>query len=195
MNVGAHCHAGLGNELDAVLGHSSHRGCVDYLRIHTGLDRLKHIATCQVNGRGLFEAEVNVGLRGRHQSVYYALHVAACHVVGLQIVARDGAQAGLVCLDERRDNHPGRHIADAHQEQLYQRNLYARHLGREPQEEGHEMKEHRKKDNGGKYQAYHYNRSFKHVACVFWGLFIRVVSFYVVPLAVFLLRCTVWFGK
>ena len=114
--IGTHRNAGFGYELNTIFGHSCHGGCVYYFRIDTRLHSLEHIAAGQVDGGSFFKREVDVGLRCRHQRMHHALHVSARHVVGFKVVARHGAQPGLVCLDKARHDDAGRHITNAHQE-------------------------------------------------------------------------------
>ena len=142
MNVGAHRHTGLGNELNTIFSHGSHRRRVDNLRVDTRLYSFEHIASGKVNSRSLFKGKVDVGFRSRHQRMHHALHVSTGHIVSFKVVARNILQSGLVCLNQAGHNYSGRHITNAHQKQLHQRNLYTRHLGREPKKERYKMKEH-----------------------------------------------------
>ena len=142
VNVGTHGDAGFGDELDAVFGDGCHGWRVDDLGVDARLHSLEHVAAGEVDGGSLFKGEVDVGLRCRHEGMYHALHVATGHVVCLEVVAGDVVQTGLVRLDEGGHDDVGRHIAQAHQGQLQQRNADARHACRHPQKEGHEMEEH-----------------------------------------------------
>ena len=148
VDVGAYGDAGLCYQLDTVFGYGGYGWRVDYLRVDGSLHGLEHVAARQVYGRGLFKRQVDVGFRCRNQGMYHALHMSARHVVGFQIVAGDVLQAGLMGLDEARHDDTGRHVADAHQEELYQRDAHARYFGGEPKEERYEMKEYRQKDDG-----------------------------------------------
>lgn len=67
--------------------------------------------------------------------MYHLLHVSAGHVVSLQFIAGNGTQSSFMGLNHGRYDDVGRHVTDAHQEQLDKRNLDARYLGREPEEE------------------------------------------------------------
>ena len=78
----------------------------------------------------------------------HTLHMAAGKEVGLQFVAGDIVKPGLVSLNQRGHNHIGRHITDAHQKELDERDVNAADMGAEPQEERHEVKEDRQHDDG-----------------------------------------------
>ena len=139
VDVGTHRYAGLGNELDTVLGHGCHRRSVDYLRVDRSLHSLKHVATCEVDGCGLFERKVDIGFRSTDQRVHHSLHMTTSHIVGFKIVACDVAEAGLVGLNQGRHNDARGHIANTHQKELDERNVYARNFGREPEKERHKV--------------------------------------------------------
>ena len=141
VDIGTHRDAGLGDELDTVFGNGGNRRRINDFGINGGLHGFEHVATGEVNSRGLFKREVYVGFRRADKSVHHALHVAAGHIVRLEVVARDVAQPCLVRLDEARHDDVGRHVTDAHQEELQQRDVYARHFGGYPKEEGYEVEE------------------------------------------------------
>lgn len=79
--------------------------------------------------------------------MYHLFHVSAGHIVSFQLVARNGAQSGLVGFNHGRHDDVRRHVTDTHQEQLDERNLYTRHLGRKPEKERHVVKEYDQKDD------------------------------------------------
>ena len=78
----------------------------------------------------------------------HLLHVSARHVVGFKLVARDVAQSGFVGLDHGGHDGVGRHVADAHQEELDEGDVHSRHFGGKPEEERYVMEEHGQKDDG-----------------------------------------------
>ena len=65
-------------------------GAVDDLGVDAGLHGLEHVAAGQVDGGGLLEGQVDVGLVGGDQRVDHVDDVAAGQVVGFQLV---GARA------------------------------------------------------------------------------------------------------
>ena len=134
-DVGTHSHTGLGDKLDAVLGDSSDGRSVDDLGIYAHLDSLEHIAAGKVDGGGHLKAEIDVGLRCRHEGVHHALHITAGKVVSLEIVARNIMEPGLVSLDKSSYDHACRHLAYSHKHKLQQRDLHTAYPGRNPQEE------------------------------------------------------------
>ena len=79
--------------------------------------------------------------------MHHALHMTAGHIVRFEIVACHVGQSGLVRFYQTRHNDIGRHITDAHQKQLDERNVNARYLGRQPEEERHEVKEYTQNDD------------------------------------------------
>ena len=83
--------------------------------------------------------------------------MSARHVVGFQIVAGDVLQTGLMGFDEAWHDDAGRHVADAHQEKLDERNVHAGDLGGKPKEERHEMEEYRQNDDGDNGNEYRKN--------------------------------------
>ena len=146
-DVGTNRHARLGDELDAVLGYGGHGRSVDDLGVDRHLNGFEDVAPRQVDGGGHLEGQVDVCLGGRHEGVYHLFDVSACQIVGFEAVACDVAQACLVGFDEPWHDDVGRHVTDAHQEELHQRDVDARHLGREPEEEGHIMEKQNQKDD------------------------------------------------
>ena len=131
FDIGPNRYAGLGDELDAVLGHGRHRRRVDDLRIHRHLHRLEHIAAREVDGRGHLEVEHDVGFLSRDECMDHVRNVASRKIMGLQFVGIE-VQAGFRALDHRRDDHRRRHLAPAHQYELQQTEPHARHERREP---------------------------------------------------------------
>ena len=75
----------------------------------------------------------------------HLFYMSTSQIVGLQPIAGDGAQSGLMRLNQTGYNDVGRYVTDAHQEELHQRDVHARDLGAEPEEEGHIMEEHSQK--------------------------------------------------
>ena len=64
VDVGAHRHACLGYELDAVLGNSGYRRCVYHFGVDGSLYGFKNITAGQVDGSSLLEREIYVGFGG-----------------------------------------------------------------------------------------------------------------------------------
>ena len=157
MDVGTHRYAGLGYELNTILRHCCHGRRVNNFGIDACLHGLEHVASGQVDGGGFLKAQVDVGLGGGNQGVNHALHMAPRHVVSLQIVARDAAQSGFVRFYEAGHDDAGRHITDAHEEKLNERDVNARNFGGKPKEEGNKMKENGQQDDDGKSNAHHDN--------------------------------------
>ena len=63
-DISPHGDARLGDQLDAVLGHSGDRRGVDHLRIHAHLDRLKDVTPGEVDRSSIAEAQVDPRLIG-----------------------------------------------------------------------------------------------------------------------------------
>ena len=140
LDVGAHRHAGFGDELNAVLGHSGYGGRVDDLGVHRHLHGLEHVAAREVDGRRHLEVEHDVGFLRRHEGVDHVRDVTAGEVVGLQLVGIE-FQARFRALDHRRHDDRGRHLAPAHEDELQQTDVHARDQGREPQSHGNEIED------------------------------------------------------
>ena len=119
MDVGTHGHAGLGYQLDTVLGHSRYWRSVDNLGIYGHLHGLKHVAARQVNGGSLLEVEGDVGLVGADEGVYNPADVALGQIVGLKFVGVE-FKAGLGAGNHSLDNGSRRDLAPAHQNKLDQ---------------------------------------------------------------------------
>ena len=72
----------------------------------------------------------------------YSLHMSSGHIMGFEIVACDLMESSLMGFDEARHDDAGRHIANAHKEELNERYFHARNFGRKPQKEGYEVEKH-----------------------------------------------------
>ena len=62
VDVGAHCHTGLGYELYTILGHSGYRRGIYYLGVYTHLHGLEHIAACEVDCGSHLKRQRYIGL-------------------------------------------------------------------------------------------------------------------------------------
>ena len=62
VDIGAHGHPRLADELDAVFGDRRHRWRIDDLRVHGHLHRLENVTPCQVDAGGSLEIEGDIGL-------------------------------------------------------------------------------------------------------------------------------------
>ncbi len=97
------------------------RGAVDDLRIDAGLHGLEHVAAGQVDGRGLLEGQVELGLVGGDDRLDHQGHVAAGQVVGFEALAGDPfgvAQSGLHGHDLRADDHLRVDLAERHPQEV-----------------------------------------------------------------------------
>ena len=134
-DIGTYGHTGLSDQLDTILSHSRYRRGVDHLGVHRHLDSFKHVTSGQIDSGSHLERELHIGLGGTHQGMYHTLDVTTGQVVGLQSVAMNVGQSGLVGLDQTVDDLRGRHLTDAHQKELNQRDTYARNGCIDPQHE------------------------------------------------------------
>ena len=139
FDIGTHRHARLGDQLDTVFRHGRHGRGVDDLRVDRHLHRLEHVAARQVDRRSHLEVELNIGLLRRDERMDDIGNVAARQEMRLQLVGIE-RKPRLRTLDHRRDDHRGRHLAPAHQNQLQQADSDARNQRREPQSHRNEIK-------------------------------------------------------
>ena len=151
LDVGTHRHARLGNELDTILCHGSHRRRIDYLRVYRHLHRLKDITTRKVDSRSHLKVEHDIGLLGRHEGMYDIRHITTGQVVGFQLVGVE-LQTRLRAFDHRRDDNRGRHLTPAHQHQLQEADSHARNQRREPKAYGDKIEDDPNGDQRHKYQ-------------------------------------------
>ena len=64
----------------------------------------------------------------------------------LEAVACDILKTCLMRLNHRLDDNRRRHITDAHEKELHQRDLYSRHFGRQPKHERNIVEEYCQQD-------------------------------------------------
>ena len=147
LDVGAHGHAGLGAQLDTVLGHSGHGGRFNHLGQHAHLHGLEHVAAGQVDGAGGGEAQVDAGLLGGNQGVDDALDVTARQEVGFQHIGGH-VQPGLPGFDVGVHDLLGRDAAEPHTDQGADLHRRAGRPGVDPQAQGHIPEEYRYQHNG-----------------------------------------------
>ena len=140
LDVGAHGDAGLGPQLDAVLGDGGDHGGLDDLGGNAHLHGLQHVAARQINGGSLFKGHFDIGALGGDERVDDAIHVAAGQIVGLQL-GKGHVQTGLAGLDEGIDQQLGLDAAQAHTGQRTDAHVYPGGQRGDPQAHGHKTQE------------------------------------------------------
>ena len=138
INIRAHGNARLDNQLNAITCDSSDAariasfGDVDNLRCNADLDGLQHIASCQVNGGGLREPQVDVRFIGGDECCDDATDAPTGEVVRLEIIERE-AESCLRGVNLRFHDGLRRYAPQAHRHQIKNAHLHARGDGGNPQ--------------------------------------------------------------
>ena len=139
LDIGANRYAGLGDQLDTVLGHGSHGRRIDHFRIDRHLDRFGHVTAGQIDRGRHAEIERNVRFLGRNKCRYHIGDVAARQIVRFQIV-RGQVQPRFRSRDQLVDDHRGGDLAETHQHQLNQADPHARYQRGKPQADRDKVK-------------------------------------------------------
>ena len=140
LDVGTHGDAGLGDKLDTVFGNGCHRRRVNDLGVDRCLHSLEHVAAGEVDSRGGLEVKVHVSLVGTDKGVDDTADMAACQIVGLQVVLFQ-LQTSLAGGNHVAYDDCWRHLTEAHENKLHERHIDTGHECLEPYSHRHKIEE------------------------------------------------------
>ena len=154
LDVRTHRHTGFSYQLDTVFRHSRYRRCINHFRVYAHLNGFEYITTGEVDCGRHLEGQGDTRLAGTHQRMHYALDMTTGQIVRLQSVALHIHQTGFVRLNHTVHDLCGRHLTDAHQEELHQTDVNTTHCGIDPQHKRYIVQE---QTYEYRYQRYQYN--------------------------------------
>ena len=141
FDVGTDSDAGLGAQLDAILGDSRDHGRFDDLGSNAHLHGLQHVAASKVDGGSLFKGHHNIGTLSGDERVDHAVHVAAGQVVRFEL-GQGHFQTCLASLDQGIYQTFGLNAAQAHTNERGDAHMHTGGHGGNPQTNRHEAQEH-----------------------------------------------------